>query len=146
MDKPLGVNRRQRPQHRNHHIQSFLHADLPALIGDVGLKGNAFDVIHDKVGGIVLIEIAGHRRNVGIPDKFGKGPGLLFKPLCPVGEIVLPVIRQDGNGSPVYPACQLPGHVFLHRHLGLQLGIPGQIGDAETALPQHPAHHITVIQ
>ena len=145
MDEPLPVNGSQGPQHRNHHIQGFLYADLPSCPRNIGLKRNALDIVHDKVGGSVLIEVIRHSGDTRLAHKFCQNTGLFLETLLAVGELLLAAAGNHMNHPALRPVCQFTGHIFLHRHLGLQALIPGQISDAKTALAQHPANEIPLI-
>ena len=79
-------------------------------------------------------------------DEFRQGPGLLPEPLRAVGEIVRPSARHNGDRAPLHPGRHLAGHVFLNGHLGLELGIESQIGDAEAALAQDAADDVAVVE
>ena len=145
VDEPLLVDRGEGPQHRDHHVQGVLHAHLSAVIGNVGFKGDTLDVVHDEIRSVVLVKVAGHRRNVGVADEFGQGPGLLLEPFGAVGEVLRSALHRHRD-SGADAGGDLVGHELLDGHLGLQLGVPGQIGDAEAALAQHPAHDVPAIQ
>ena len=144
MDEALRVDRGQGPQHGNHHIQGFLHAYFPARICNIGLEGNALDVVHDKVGGVIFIEEIRHPRDSRLAHEFCQGAGLLVEALRPVGKVVVPGGGHDRNRCPD-TGGKLAGHVLLHRHTGRKLLVPGQVGDAKAALAQHPAHDIAAI-
>ena len=146
VDKPFPVHRRQGPQHRNHHVQRLLRGNFPSLIGNISLEGNALDVVHDEIGGAVFVKIAGYSRDVGVANEFGQGPGLFLKPLRAVGKVLGPVGGHDGDGGPLQAGGDFSGHKFLDGHFGVQLAVPGQIGDAESPLPQHPPHHVPLVQ
>ena len=90
----------QRPQHRDHHVEGLLHADLPAVVGDVGLEGDALDVVHDEIRRVVLVEIAGDRRNVRIADELRQGPGFLLEPFGTVGELLGLGVHGHGHRCP----------------------------------------------
>ena len=139
------MNGGQGPQHRDHHVEGLLHADLPAVVGDVGLEGDALDVVHDEIRRVVLVEIAGDRRNVRIADELRQGPGFLLEPFGAVGELLGFGVHGHGHRCPD-AGGDVIGHELLDGDLGVQLGVQGQIGDAEAALAQHPADDIPVIQ
>ena len=145
VDEALLMDGGEGPQHRDHHVQGVLHAHLSAVVGDVGFKGDALDVVHDEIRGVVLVKVASHRGNVGVADELGQGPGLLLEPLRAIGEVLGPALHRHRDGG-ADSGGDLVGHELLDCHLGLQLGVPGQIGDAEAALAQHPAHDVPVIQ
>ena len=71
------MNRRQRPQHRDHHIKSLFDADLSALVGDISLKGNSFNIIHDEIRRIVFVKVIRYSGDIGLAHKLRQGPGLL---------------------------------------------------------------------
>ena len=144
MDEPLRVDGGQRPEHRDHHVQGLLHADLPAVVGDVGLEGDALDVVHDEVGRVVFVEVAGHAGDVGVADELRQGPGLLLEPLRAVGKLLALGVHGHGHGG-ADAGGDVVGHELLDGHLGVQLGVQGQIGDAEAALAEHPANDVAVI-
>ena len=145
VDEALRVNGGQRPQDRDHHIQGLFNRDLPAVVGDVRLEGDALDVVHDEVGRVVLVKIAGDGGDVGVADELGQGPGLLLEPLRPVGELLGLGVhghrhrRSDAGGDVV-------GHELLDGHLGVQLGVQGQVGDAKSALAEDPSHDVAAVQ
>ena len=145
MDEALGVDGSEGPQYRDHHIQGVVYRDLPAVVGDIGLEADTLDVVHDKVRGVIFVKVAGDRGNIGVADEFCQGPGLLLEPLSAVGEVLGPALHRHGDGG-ADAGGDLIGHELLDSHLGLQLGVPGQVGDAEAALAQHPAHDVAVIQ
>ena len=116
------------------------------MVGNVRFEGDALDVIHDEVRGVVLVKVAGHTGDVGVADELRQGPGLLLEPLRAVGELLTAGLHHDGDRGAAYAGGDLAGHELLDGYLGIQLGIQGQVGDAETALAQHPAHNVAVIQ
>ena len=118
MDNALAMDCRQRPQHRDHHVQGFLRADFPALTRDVGFKGNALDVVHNEVGSAVLIEIVRHPGDIWLTHEFGQGPGFLLKPLPAIGKFVLLALHGHGDGV-CLAGANIVWHVLLHRHPGL---------------------------
>ena len=146
MDEALGVDGGQCPEHRNHHVQGLVHGHLPAVVGDVGLEADPLDVVHDEVGGVVLVKIAGHTGDVGVSDELGQGPGLLLEALRAVGKVLRPGVHHDGHVGPLHAGGHVAGHVLLHRHLGLELGVKGHVGDAEAALAQDAAHDVAVVE
>ena len=115
------------------------------MVGDVGLEGDALDVVHDEIRGIVFVEIAGDGGDVGVADELRQRPGLLLEALGAVGELLGFGVhghrhrRPDAGGDVI-------GHELLDGHLGVQLGVQGQIGDAEAALAQHPADDVAAVQ
>ena len=115
------------------------------MVGDVGLEGDALDVVHDEIRGIVFVEIAGDGGDIGVADELCQRPGLLLEPLRAVGELLGFGVhghrhrRPDAGGDVV-------GHELLDGHLGVQLGVQGQIGDAEAALAQDAADDIPAVQ
>ena len=115
------------------------------MVGNVRFEGDALDVIHDEVRGVVLVKVAGHTGDVGVADELRQGAGLLLEPLRAVGELLGLGIHHDGHGSAL-PGGDLAGHELLDGYLGIQLGIQGQVGDTDTALAQHPTHNVAVIQ
>ena len=146
VDEALLMDRSQSPEHRDHHVQGVLHTHLSAVVGDVGFETDTLDVVHNEVRGVVLVKVAGDGGNVGVADELGQGPGLFLEPLGAVRKILGTVGGEDGDGGALHTGGQLPGHELLDGYLGLQLGVPGQVGDAEAALAQHPAHDVPVIQ
>ena len=142
MDQALPVNRRQGTEHGKHHIQGLLRADPSARPRNVILKGNALDIVHDEIGGLIFVKIIRHPGDIGLPHKFGQNPGLLPEALLPVGK-VLPAGRRAGhNPRPIRPDSHLAGHVLFHCHLSRKPLIPGQVSDAKSALAQHPANPV----
>ena len=145
MDESLPVDRCQGPEHRNHHIQGLLGADPAPCVRDVGLEGDALNVVHDEIGRLILVKVIRHARNVRLAHELCKGAGLLLKTLLPVGKVLCPLRGHDGDRGSLQAGRHLPGHVLLHRHTGGKLLIPGHVGDAKASLAQHPAHEISVI-
>ena len=80
VDEALGVDGGERLEHRDHDVAGVLHADLAAVIGDIGLEGDALDVVHDEVRGVVFVEVAGHAGNVGMADELGQRAGFFLEP------------------------------------------------------------------
>ncbi len=146
MDEPLLMHRSQRPQDGDHDVQSLVHRHSSARVADVALEADPLDVIHDEIRGIIGVKVAGHARDIGMSDKLGQGPGLLLESLRSVGKVVLLGVHSHGDGSPLDTGSDVVGHVLLHGHLGLELGVIGQVGDAETALAQDAAHDVAVIE
>ena len=77
MDKPFGMDRRQRPQHRDHHIKGLFSADGSALIGDIGFKRDSLNIVHDEIGRIVFVKVIRYSGDIGLAHKLRQGPGLL---------------------------------------------------------------------
>ena len=146
MDEALRVNGGQGPQHRDHHVEGLFDRDLPAVVGDVGLEGDALDVVHDEVGRVVFVEITGDRRNVRVADELRQSPSLLLEALRAVGELLPAGVHHHGDRGAAYAGGDLAGHELLDGHLRVQLGIQGQVGDTKSALAQHTAHDVPVIQ
>ena len=143
MNQPFPVNRRQGSEHGNHHIQGFLRTDPSSCLGNIGFKGDALNVIHDKIGGSILVKVIRYPRDIRLAHKFGQDTGLLFKTLLAVGKFLLAGRRPD-NYLPVLQAGrQFTRHVFLYRHPGFKTLIPGQIGDAKAALAQDPSQKVS---
>ena len=115
------------------------------MVGNVRFEGDALDVIHDEVRGVVLVKVVGDARDVGLAHEFCQGAGLLLEALGAIGELLAAVLCQNGHGGAL-PGGDLAGHELLDGYLGIQLGIQGQVGDAETALAQHPAHDVAAVQ
>ena len=103
MDKALGVDGGEGLEHRDHDVAGVLHTDLAAVVGDVSLEGDALNVVHDEIGRVVFVEVAGNTGNVGVADKLGQCPGLLLEPLGTVGESLRLALCQDGDGGSVHP-------------------------------------------
>ncbi len=140
------MHRRQRPQDGDHDVQRLVHRYSSARVADVALEADPLDVVHDEIGGIIGVKVAGHARDVGMSDKLGQGPGLLLEALRPVGKVVLLGVHSHGDGSPLDTGGDVVGHVLLHGHLGLELCVEGQVGDTESALTQDAAYDIPVVQ
>ena len=81
-----------------------------------------------------------------MPDKFRQGPGLLLEPLRAVGEVIRLCVHHNGDRGSLYAGSDVAGHVLFDGHLGLELGIEGQVSDAEAALTQDAANDIAVIE
>ena len=146
MDEALRVDSGQCPQHRDHHVEGLFDRDLPAVVGDVGLEGDALDVVHDEVGRVVFVEITGDRRNVRVADELRQSPSLLLEALRAVGELLPAGVHHHGDRGAAYAGGDLAGHELLDGHLRVQLGIQGQVGDTKSALAQHTAHDVAAIQ
>ena len=69
------------------------------MVGDVGLEGDALDVIHDEVRGVVFVEVAGHTGDVGVADELRQSFGLVEKTLFPIEEVLLPAGRYRQKQS-----------------------------------------------
>ena len=107
-------------------------------------QGLAMEVLHDDIGGIVLLEAAADMDHRRLILEFGQGPGFPQEPGL-TGGILLPDlggIASDIAGHRMVTGDHKAGVVLLDRHRGLQIGIPAQVSDAKAALAQHPAHHI----
>ena len=120
MDEPLCVNCRQGTEYGNHHIKGFLYADCSACICNVGFKGNALNIVHDKIGRAVLVKIIRHSGNPRLPHEFRQSPGLLLKPFPAIGKFLLLALHGHGNGVP-HAGADVVRHILLHRHTGIQL-------------------------
>ena len=146
MDKPLGVDRRQRPQDGDHDVQRLICGDPASRVGDVAFEADPFDIVHNEIGRTVFVKVTADARDIGMADELRQCPGLLPEALRAVGEVLRPGVRHDRDRSAFHTGGDFTGHIFLNGHLGLELGVEGQIGDAETALAQDAAHNVAVIQ
>ena len=84
MDDPLVMDCREGIHDRFQELHGFLPGDLPALSLQVFFQADALDILHDKIGGPVLLKIADHPDDMGIAYKFGKGLCLFEKTLLTV--------------------------------------------------------------
>ena len=118
VNEAFGVDGGESPQHGNHHIQSLLHAHLPASVGDVGFKGDSLDVVHDEIGSSVLVKVVRHPGDIWLPHEFGQNPGFFLKAFLSVSEIISFCGGHHRERSSVHAGGQLSGHVLFHRHTG----------------------------
>ena len=104
----------------------------------------AFHEVHDDIGRLVFLKNIPHPHHIGEIVHLGHFSGLFQEHL----HTVLPCLPGLLVGIP----CQIPGAgipadltggvVFLDGDLPFQRDIPADVGDAEAALPQHPADQI----
>ncbi len=101
-------------------------------------------VVHHHVGGVVVLEKAVDADDVGVAE--GR-QGARFEQEAvqpdPVLFLVAAALGPDGGGLFVAHR-QVVGQVFLDRHLGVQVGIVRQVGDAEAADAQHALDAVLV--
>ena len=123
-----------------HHLPPV---DPAPLVLDVGLEADALHILHDEVGGAVLLEVAAHPHDVWVAQKLGQHPGLIQEALQAVAEVLLPLPGEDGDlGGAGDPGGHGLGQELLDGHLDVQHLVQGQVGDAEAALAQHPAQDV----
>ena len=144
MDQLRLMDHLQGLHHRAEDPEGLLGGQPAALPGHIGSQVRSLDVLHDDVGSAVLLEEAVytyHLRHIPEPCQ---GLGLPKEPLFAdvvIGEHLLRgAVDRGADGA--FPGDHGVGIELLDRHRHVQIVIPAQIGDAETALAQSPADDI----
>ena len=115
-----------------------------ALHGNIALQVHAGHVFHDDVGGVVFFKEVLDPDDLGHIGEPGQGLGLPEEPGAAIIKQVPLAALQAGDlqGTHMVPGNKVVGVKFLNSHRGIQIQIPAQIGNAEAALAQDPAHQV----
>lgn len=137
-----GMHHRQPVQQRLQQVQQLLLAAIPPRRPPLAQRLAAL-VLQHHVGGLVGFEEARHPHDVGVAEGRQR-PGLDEEAVQP--ELVeLAVPRRRHRHRLVRGAeGDLGRQVFLDCHPGVQVHVGGEVGDAETALAQHPVDAVLV--
>ena len=130
----------------NHRPENLLrslpvHRPIPE---EPGFQGLALHEFHDNIGRTVFLEQVENPHHPGNTIGLDHLPGFLQEHL----HSVLPGVKGLLTGIPgQIPGAGTPAHlpgriVLLDGDFALQGDIPADIGNAETALAQHPACHV----
>ena len=141
--------------HRDHGIhdgaqdpQGLLDPQAAAVHVHVAPKVNALHILHDDVGGIVLLEKVSNVHNTRHIGQLCQGLGFAHKALSAALEQGTGLVFADGDlqRQPAVTGNEAVGVIFLNGHRGVQELIPAKIRDTEAALAQALADHILVVQ
>ena len=122
----------QRPQDRFQLGRQQRAFGLDAL-----LQRLATQQLHDDVGGAVLLEEVEHFHDRRRLVQSGERAALFDEAVAAPAEILGDLGRARQHGGAVLAHGQRHRQVFLERHIAIELGIAGPIGDAEAALAKH---------
>ena len=123
-------------QQRQQDGLQFLFCQCAAPLERI-FQGFSLDILHDNVGGAVRLKKMLHLHDVGMLET-GHHPGLVQEPFqSPIKKLLIGGgLWRDG---PVLFAYRpLRRQVLLDGDRHVQRNIPAQVGDAETAMSQHP--------
>ena len=85
--------------------------------------------------------------DAGMLVEMGEGPGFFEEAVQAVGELLAGWARIDGQADPIRrPAGAIAGQILLDGQPQMEIVVPGQVGDAEAAMAQHPADAVAPIQ
>ena len=120
--------------------------DLAPLIGQIRLEAHPVDVLHDEIGGVVLLEVILHRDHMGRVLQLGQDLRLIQEAV----HAVLVVLLHPPGACDIVPV-RVPrgnrgGHILLDGDLDLQRQVVPEIGDPEAADPQHLPQHVPSVQ
>ena len=146
VDDALFVHGGKGVHNGKHHPHGILPAQPPAVGLDVVEEAVAVQILHDKVAGAVLLEIAVHTGDVGVANKLRHGLGFLKEAVQAVGKVLAPLPGQGTNRDFLRPGRHGVREKFLDGYQPLGLVVLGKVSNAEAALPQHPAHDITPVK
>ena len=93
--------------------------------------------LHDDVGGAVLLEEVEDLHDGRRLVQGGERAALLDEAFAAPAEILGDLGRARQHRGAVLAHGQRHRQIFLERHLAIELGVAGAIGDAEAALAEH---------
>ena len=130
-----GVDLGQTVEQRHEERAQFVLGELAALLAHDGGEAVALLVLHHHVGGAVRLEEAEHRHDARMAE-YREGLRLLQEALEAPVVIVLVALGARPDRGLALADGELDRQVLLDRDVLLEVGVPGEIGDAEAARAQ----------
>ena len=147
MDQAVFVHQGQIPKKRLQQGEQLPGRDAAPLFDQVA-EGGAIDVLHDDVGGVILLKEIPHTDNGLLLVHFGHGPGLyqilFLPPLKALGGG--PHKAGDRQGNRGIPGGPVHRVILLDGHFQLQTQVVADVGDAKPALAQGAPHQVAAQQ
>ena len=147
VDDPRRMDSRQRAQNRPHQFPGLAATDAAAPLDQILFQAAALQVVHGKIGSAVFFKIGMYPHDTGVAVKLGQGTGLLQKAAA---AILIILVLCPGKRAHLGLARCAQGNalrqIFLNCHKTASSQVTGHIGNAESALPQRPAHQIPTRQ
>ena len=141
------MDSRQRAQNRPHQFPGLAATDAAAPLDQILFQAAALQVVHGKIGSAVFFKIGMYPHDTGVAVKLGQGTGLLQKAAAAI--LVILVLRLGKRAHLGLARCAQGNalrQIFLNCHKTASSQVTGHIGNAESALPQRPAHQIPTRQ